>query len=100
MEALLKMVGNNDTEEKIKNLKVGDIVFSFTSEIYNKYTPFLDYSFHKITGETKSYWKIGGYDMIRKTDLHIRGEDNYKKMHIMGEHEWKMKKQVEEYRKV
>ena len=83
----------------IEDLKIGDWLFTFQSEIINRDTPFLDYNFHQIKSETKNYWVLGqGYYKVRKTDLKIRGEV-YKFMHYMNDEIWKIKKQRDEWMK-
>lgn len=84
---------------EIEDLKIGDWVYDFESHISNGATPFLDYKFYKITGETKKYWVLSrGYAKIRKTDLKERGGIYiWSCFHVMDNHAWEMKKQRDDY---
>ena len=86
---------------KIEDLKIGDWVYDFESNIRNGATPFLDYKFYKITGETKKYWVLNkGYAKARKTDLKERGVIySWYCFNVMNNHAWEMKKQKEDYMK-
>ena len=77
---------------EIKNLKVGDYVYSFSSSLMNKNKPHNDYSFFQIIGDTPKQWKVRGEKNIRKLDLKIIGSVYcFECMHIMDETAWNMK---------
>ena len=77
----------------------GDIVFDYCSSMFNKYSPANDYKFFKVIGETKSYYKVNRinypnhFELIRKSDLMIRGE-RYRHMHLLtNKEDWAYEQQ-------
>ena len=86
-------------KNSIDKLEIGNYVFEFRSSLFNKYKPYLDYAFHKITGETKTYWKIGSYTLIRKGDLKVRGDCFNTFFHLPEEKHIEIKNKCDEHRR-
>ncbi len=83
----------------INELKIGDLVYSYSSHILNR-REFDGYTFFKITGETKNYWILGnGYYKARKSDLKKSGSVyNWEVYKPMNEEIMKLKKLQDEWR--
>jgi hypothetical protein len=84
---------------EISKLKIGDWIYLYESHIINNDTPFLDYKFFQITGETKAYWILNnGCEKARKSDLKKYGDFySWRRFKIMDDNSYKMKKLREEY---